>query len=59
MKQDSGRASRAGGAIIALTVMAGAIIGNHYGEPSMGTLIGTGVGVACAIVLYLIDRRRS
>ncbi|WP_347270172.1 hypothetical protein [Rhizorhabdus histidinilytica] len=58
MEQNSGKASRAGGAIIAFTIMAGAIVGNHYGQPSMGMLIGTGAGVAIATILYLIDRSR-
>ena len=58
MEQNSGKASRAGGAIIAFTIVAGAIVGNHYGQPSIGTLIGTGVGVAIAVILYLVDRAR-
>lgn len=57
MEQQSRKASRAGGAIIAFTIVAGAIVGNHYGEPSIGTLIGTAIGVAVSIALYLYDRR--
>jgi len=59
MTQPSQRGSRAGGAIIAFTVVAGALIGNHYSQPSLGTVIGTGVGVTIALLLYIIDRRRA
>lgn len=59
MEQQSGKASRAGGAIIAFLVIAGALIGNHLGEPSLGTLIGTGVGVAITLALYIYDRRQA
>lgn len=59
MEQNSGKASRAGGAILAFTIIAGAVVGNHYGQPSMGMLIGTGIGVAIAVALYLMDRARS
>jgi len=57
MEQHSGNASRAGGAIIALTVLVGAIGGASIGQPSLGTVIGTGVGTAIALALYLLDRR--
>ena len=59
MTQQNGQASRAGGAIIALSVLAGAFIGARQGQPSLGTVIGTGVGVAIAIALYLYDRSRG
>ncbi len=59
MERNSGTASRAGGAIIAFTVIAGAIVGMRLGQPSLGTVIGTAVGVAIALALYLYDRRRA
>jgi len=59
MEQQSGKASRAGGAIIAFTIVAGAITGNHYGQPSIGTLIGTAIGVTITIALYLYDRSKG
>jgi hypothetical protein len=58
MDQNSSKASRAGGAILAFTIIAGAIGGNHYGQPSLGTLIGTAIGIAITITLYLYDRFR-
>ena len=59
MERNSGTASRAGGVIIAFTVIAGALVGAHFGQPSLGTVIGTAVGVAVALLLYLHDRRRA
>lgn len=59
MEQQSGKASRAGGTIIAFSIMAGAIIGNRMGQPSIGMVTGTGIGVAIALALYLYDRRRG
>ena len=59
MERKSGQASRAGGAFIAVAVVAGAAIGGRMGEGSLGTVIGTAVGVAIALGLYLYDRARS
>jgi len=58
MEQHS-RASRAGGAIIAFSILLGAVVGIKLGQPSAGTVIGTAVGVAITLVLYLYDRRRG
>ncbi|MDB5685645.1 MAG: hypothetical protein JWR77_234 [Rhizorhabdus sp.] len=58
MSQNKSTGSRAGGAIIALTVLAGALIGAIYRQPSLGTVIGTAVGVAISLALFLYDRRR-
>lgn len=59
MEPNSGKTSRAGGFIIAVTIMAGALVGARFGEPSAGVVIGTGLGVAITLGLYLYDRRRS
>jgi hypothetical protein len=59
MEPNSGKASRAGGFIIAVTIMAGALLGARYGQPSLGIVIGTGIGVAMALGLYLYDRRKA
>ena len=59
MEQNSGKASRAGGAIIAFSILAGAIIGNRMGQSSIGMVAGTGIGVAITLALYLYDRRRG
>lgn len=51
-------ASRGGGVIIAGTVLAGAIIGTIAGQPSIGVIAGTGIGIAAALALWLRDRAR-
>jgi hypothetical protein len=50
-------ASRASGFFIALSVLVGAIAGVAYGQPSLGTVIGAGVGIAVSLLLWLRDRR--
>lgn len=58
MEQQHGQSSRAGGAIIAFTIIAGAVIGNHFGQASIGVVVGIALGVVIAGGLYLFDRRR-
>lgn len=50
--------SAAGGVFIAIGALAGAFIGNRQGQPSLGLLIGFGVGVALALLLWGLDQRR-
>lgn len=49
----------AAGAILALTIVAGTLIGGVLGQPSIGLVAGVGVGSAIAIWLWLVDRRRT
>ncbi|MFD1107284.1 hypothetical protein [Sphingobium olei] len=46
------------GAIIALLILAGTIIGGLMGQPSIGLLAGTAIGVAIALILWLRERGR-
>jgi hypothetical protein len=55
--QSSKRPPRAGGAAIALLAIGGVVIGNHFGQASIGLLAGFGSGVAIALALWLLDRR--
>ena len=59
MEQQSGRASRAGGAILAFSILLGVIVGVKLGQPSAGMVIGTAIGAAISIGLYLYDRRQG
>lgn len=51
------RTPLAGGALIALGAMGGAVIGQLLWEPIPGVLIGTGVGVAVAVGMWLLNVR--
>ncbi len=57
MAQENRKVSRAGGAIIAFTVCAGALIGAIYRQPSLGIVIGIALGVAISVGLFFYDRR--
>lgn len=49
--------SFAGGAPLALLMIAGVIIGGEYGQPTVGLIAGTAVGVAIAIFIWRRGRR--
>ena len=49
--------NRAGGAAIAFLAIGGVLIGNHYGQATIGLLAGLGLGVAIALAIWLRDRR--
>jgi len=55
-KRKSG--AQAGGSILAGAIIAGVVGGLIAGQPSIGFLVGTGAGIAAAILLWLRDRRR-
>jgi hypothetical protein len=50
--------SQGGGAILALSICIGAVLGVIAGEPTIGTLAGTGAGVVVALAIWWRDRRR-
>jgi hypothetical protein len=53
------RTTRAGGCFLTLFILAGFFAGLALRNPMKGVLIGTAIGAAVAVVLWLIDRRRS
>ena len=59
MKSDSGRYMQAGGAILAIAIIAGAVAGTIVGQPSIGFLVGTGAGILLAVLIWLNDRRKD
>jgi hypothetical protein len=52
------RNAAAGGIFLFLGPIVGAIYGIGVGEPILWMLYGFGAGVAMAIIVWLIDRRR-
>jgi len=50
--------ARAGGCFLTICILAGFPVGLAIGNPMKGILIGTGVGICLAVVVWLIDRRR-
>jgi UDP-N-acetylmuramyl pentapeptide phosphotransferase/UDP-N-acetylglucosamine-1-phosphate transferase len=49
---------RAGGVILALAILAGALIGVACRQASIGVVAGTGIGIVAALIIWLRDRRR-
>ena len=49
----------AGGFAIALLSIAGVIVGSIKGQPTIGLLAGFAAGVAVALVVWAVDRRRG
>jgi hypothetical protein len=53
------RNTRAGGCFLTVCILAGFIAGLAINNPMKGVLIGTGIGIALAVLLWLIDRRKD
>ena len=53
-----GSTTKAGGCFLTICILAGFPLGLAIGNPMKGILIGTGVGIALAVVTWLIDRSR-
>ena len=51
------RSPQAGGCLLVACIFVGVIVGLMRGEPSLGFLIGAGLGAAVAIAVWLLDRR--
>lgn len=58
MAQPSPKPSAAGGVLVALGAIAGALIGFLIGEATPGFLIGTAAGIAGAMLVWARDRAR-
>ena len=52
------RNPRAGGLFLTIGILAGLAWGVGRGEPMLGILAGTALGIAAAVLLWLVDRRR-
>lgn len=51
------RNPRSAGIALALLPLAGAFVGGLYGQPTIGLLIGLGVGIALALLVWWTDRK--
>jgi len=52
-----GSATKAGGCFLTICILGGFFAGLAIANPMKGVLIGTAVGAAVAIALWLVDRR--
>ena len=52
------RTTRAGGCFLTLFILGGFFAGLAIQNPMKGVLIGTAIGAALAVILWLVDRRR-
>jgi hypothetical protein len=50
--------SKAGGCFLTVCILAGFPLGLAIRNPMKGVLIGTGTGIALAVITWLIDRSR-
>jgi uncharacterized membrane protein len=51
--------TRAGGCFLTFSILAGFVVGLLIRNPMKGVLIGTAVGAAIAVLIWLIDRSRG
>ena len=49
--------ARSGGCLLAFSVLAGAFVGLIFGQPSIGFLAGSAIGLALVLGVFLLDRR--
>ena len=54
-----GSSTRAGGCFLTLCILVGLVVGVARQNPMQGVLVGTGIGVLVAVLLWLIDRKRG
>lgn len=53
-----GSTTRAGGCFLTLFLLLGFLYGLSIRNPMKGVLIGLGIGIALAVVTWLVDRAR-
>jgi hypothetical protein len=53
------RYTQAGGAVLAIAIIAGAVAGTMVGQSSIGLIVGMAIGVLLAVLIWLNDRRKG
>ncbi|MEO7786957.1 MAG: hypothetical protein ABIR77_03925 [Sphingomicrobium sp.] len=53
------RSTNAGGLFLMLAIVVGTIWGVASGQAMLGVLSGTGIGIAIALLVWLLDRRSA
>lgn len=59
MSRSSPPAPIAGGALLALALIVGTVVGVRMGQPTIGFLAGLGAGILLVLAIALIDRMRG
>lgn len=52
------RTTQSGGFLLMAAILIGTVAGIVLGNPMQGVLLGTGLGIAAAVAVWLLDRRR-
>ena len=58
MAAENDKGPLAGGCLMCIALLAGALAGIYLGQPSIGVLAGFGTGLALLILIWLWDRTR-
>ncbi|MET0307410.1 MAG: hypothetical protein ABW023_01775 [Sphingomonas sp.] len=58
MATSSSRTPMAGGFLLSMSIIVGAVAGAVKGEASFGFVVGAGVGITLAVLVWLLDRMR-
>ncbi|MES2987691.1 MAG: hypothetical protein V4808_07280 [Pseudomonadota bacterium] len=56
---NASRTPMAGGFLLAIALLVGVIVGAVKGEPSLGFVVGLGIGIAGLVIVWLLDRRKA
>ncbi|MCH4151771.1 MAG: hypothetical protein LKF30_07480 [Sphingobium sp.] len=54
----SNKSPSAGGVFMAVLTLVGAVLGGLMGQPSIGLLVGLGLGTAIAVLIWWKERAR-
>jgi hypothetical protein len=59
MNHPARKPQRAGGALLALSVLIGVVVGALMREASLGFLVGIAFGLLLIVLVWWLDKRRS